>query len=277
MREQAPRYLALCQGPIDDKAVEGAIDAFADKEGRERFYKFFKEVETLYEIISPDPFLREYLDDYARLSALYQVVRNAFTKRPVLYAELARKTESILREKAETFNLGTAMPLVKIDEKTLEALKKPEGSETTKVINLGKSLIQAVDDTGDGQPYLIPIGERAETILEAYDDRQINTQDALRQLEKLLTEYVQASRERAETGFDLNTFTIYWILKRSGAMQAEKIAPLLDAVLRRFPSYSYSPGQRRQLKAELYKLLLPAVGKERMVELAEQILRLQRK
>jgi len=277
MREQAPRYLALCRGPIDDKAVERAIDAFAEKEGREKFYKFFKEVETLYEIISPDPFLREHLDDYARLSALYQVVRNAFTKRPVLYTELARKTESILREKAETFRLDRAMPLLKIDEKTLEALKKPEGSETTKVINLGKSLIKAVDDTGDGQPYLIPIGERAETILEAYDDRQINTQDALKQLEKLLTEYVQASREREETGFDLNTFTIYWVLKRSGASQADKIAPFLDAVLRRFPSYSYSAGQRRQLKAELYKLLLPAVGKERMVELAEQILRLQRK
>ena len=80
-----------------------------------------------------------------------------------------------------------------------------------------------------------------------------------------------------ETGFDLNSFTIYWVLKRSGVSQAEKIAPLLDTVLRRFPSYSYSAGQRRQLKAELYRVLLRAVGKERMVELAEQILRLQRK
>ncbi len=277
MTVEAPPYLALCEGPIDDKAVERAIDTFADKAGRERFYKFFKEIEALYEIISPDPFLRPHLDNYGKLSVLYQIVRNAFSKRLVLSEEIAKKTESLIRERTRAYTLPTSMPLVRIDEKTLEALRKPDSSEPARVINLGKSIMRAVTEAGEQQPYLVPIGERAEAILESYDDRQISTQEALKQLEKLLTEYVQASKEREQTGFDLNTFTIYWVLKQAGASEPEKAAPLIDAAFRRFPNYLYNAAHRRHLKAELYKVLLPAVGKGRMVELAEQILRLQRR
>ncbi|MBI2352286.1 MAG: type I restriction endonuclease subunit R, partial [Deltaproteobacteria bacterium] len=277
LTEEARPYLALCEGPIDDKAVERAIDAFADKERRERFSRFFKETETLYEIISPDPFLRPHLDNYGKLSVLYQILRNAFSQRPVLYEAIAKKTESLIRERTQAYILPTSMPLVRIDEKALEALRKPDGSEPAKVINLGKSLIQAVTDEGEQQPYLVPIGERAEAILESYDDRQISTQEALRQLERLLAEYVQATRERNQTGFDLNTFTIYWVLKQAGASEAERAAPLINAAFGRFPNYLYNAAHRRHLKADLYKVLLPAVGRNRMVELAEQILRLQRR
>jgi type I restriction enzyme R subunit len=277
MIAEAQTYLALCEGPIDDKAVERAIDAFADKERRERFYKFFKEIETLYEIISPDPFLRPHLDNYRKLSVLYQIVRSAFRQGPVLYEEIAKKTESLVRAWTRAYTLPTSMPLVKIDEKTLEALREGDGSGPAKVINLGKSLIQGVTDKGEQQPYLVPIGERAEAILESYDDRQTSTQDALKQLERLVTEYVQATREREQMGFDLNTFTIYWVLKQAGASEPEKVAPLIDAAVGRFPTYRYNAAHLRHLKAELYKVLLPVVGKDRMVELAEQILRLQRR
>lgn len=277
MKEQAPPYLALCQGPIDDKAVERAIDAFADKDRREKFYRFFKELETLYEIISPDPFLREYIDNYAKLSALYKIVRNVFTKHVALYKELAKKTEGLIREHAEAYGLKEVLPLVKIDDKTLEALRKTGSSNTAKIINLGKSLIHAVRTEGESQPYLLPIGERAAAILEQYDDRQISAQEALVYLEKLLAEYVQAKKEHEQSGFDLNTFTIYWVLKQADAPEPEKLAPLLNAAFSRFPNYQHNAFELRQLKAELYKVLLPTVGKELMVELAERILKLQRK
>ncbi len=274
---EAQPYLAFCEDPIDDKAVDLAIDAFADRERRERFYTFFREIETLYEIISPDPFLRPHLDNYKKLSVLYQIVRNAFRQGPVLYEEIAKKTESLVREWARAYTLPTSMPLVKIDEKTLEALRKADGSGPAKVINLGRSLIQGVNEKGEQQPYLVPIGERAEAVLESYDDRQISTQEALKQLERLLAEYAQATREREQTGFDLNTFTIYWVLKQAGASKPEGVAPLIDAAVGRFPNYRYNTAHLRYLKAELYKVLLPAVGRDRMVELAEQILRLQRR
>jgi len=277
MTEQAPPYLVLCQGPLDDKTVERAIDAFTDKERREVFYSFYKELETLYEIISPDVFLRQYLDGYGMFSTLHQIVQNAFSKRTTLYRDIAKKTEFLVRERVEDYGLTTTLPLVKIDEKALAALKRKKSSDSAKILNLGKSLVQTVADEGEQQPYLIPIGERAEAILESYDDRQISTQQALQELEKLLTEFIQAHKEHEKTGFDLNTFTIYWVLKQTGVSRSETVAPVLNEAFQRFPYYAHNATMLRQLKAEMYKVLLPAVGKDRMVELAERLMHLQRK
>jgi type I restriction enzyme R subunit len=276
MRDQAPSYLALCQGPINDKAIERAIDTFATKERREKFYKFFNEIETLYEIISPDLFLREYLEDYGRLSNLYRIVRNAFARGAALYRELAKKTEGLIRERAEAYGLKETLPVVKIDEKTLDTLKTSDSSDDAKVINLGRNLARNVFQEADKQPYLLPIGERAEAVLDWYDNRQVSTQEALKHLEKLLVEYVDAKREFEETGYDLSTFTIYWVLRQIGAPDPAKLAPLLDGTINRFPNHKHNAVELRQLKAELYKRLLPAVGKERMVEVADRILKLQR-
>jgi type I restriction enzyme R subunit len=276
MRETAPPYLALCRGPVDDKAVERAIEAFGDKDGRDAFYTFFKELQTLYEIISPDVFLREQLDAYTNLSVLHDIVRNAFTQHAALYKDLARKTEMLVRERVTSEGFSTTMPLVRIDEKALDALRKGEPPSTSRVLNLGKSLIEAVTDEGGQQPYLLPIGDRAEKILDSYDDRQIGTQEALKQLERLLAEFVEAKKAREVTGFDVNTFTIYWVLKQAGSPEADTIAPRLDEAFRRFPNHAHNPEERRRLKAELYKVLLPAVGKERMVGVADWLLGLQR-
>jgi type I restriction enzyme R subunit len=61
-------YLALAAPPYDDKAVERVIEAFDDRALPEEFYRFFREVEVLYEIISPDAWLRPMLDDYLGLA-----------------------------------------------------------------------------------------------------------------------------------------------------------------------------------------------------------------
>lgn len=275
MRAQAPHYLALYQGPVDHKTVERAIEAFAEKEGRERFCKFFRELQTLYEIISPDPFLRDYLRDYGRLSFLYELVRNAFIRYPGLYSDIAKKTEGLVREMAEAYGLERTLRLTKIDEETLAALKRVPSSDAVKIINLGKSLMHAVLKEAGKQPYLLPIGERAETILDGYENRQVSTHEALRRLEKLLSEYVQAGKEHEQSGLDPDTFTIYWVLKQVSVPEPQKMAPLLNAAFSRLPNYRHNAADLRWLKAELYRLLLPAVGKERMVELVERVLKLR--
>ncbi len=276
MDEQAPPYLALCSGPVDDKTLEKAIEVFEDKERREAFYKLFKELEMLYEIISPDVFLRSHIENYGKLSLLYQIVTNAFSKKVALIKDLMRKTEDLVKRTATGTGFELAMKVVRIDENTVEALKTEKGGEPPKVINLGKSLLTAISEEANNQPYLIPIGERTEAILEGYDDRQITTQSALQQLAKLMEEYLQAKRERDRTGFDINTFTLFWVLKQSGVREADQVAPKVDAAFRKYPNYRDNVAQERQLKAEVYKLVLPAVGKDVMVAVVKRLLELQR-
>src|ERR1035438_1386206 len=116
MDEQAPVYLDLCAGPIDDKTVEKAVETFEDKDRRETFYKLYAELEMLYEIISPDVFLRPYIDNYGKLSVLYQIVRNAFAKKVAMIKDLMKKTEDLVKKTAVGTGFQTTMKVVRIDE-----------------------------------------------------------------------------------------------------------------------------------------------------------------
>ena len=91
MRDEAPEYLSFATG-WDDKAKERAIEGFRDKDARERFFKFFKGVQNLYTIISPDSYLRPFMDDYQALASLYGLIRNAYADRVYVDKELTAKT-----------------------------------------------------------------------------------------------------------------------------------------------------------------------------------------
>src|SRR5213078_1627871 len=80
MESKAPDYLPLVTANFDDKDVDNLIEHFRDKGLRKEFFKEYKEIEMLYEIISPDAFLRPFIDDYTSLAAIYAVVAKAYTK-----------------------------------------------------------------------------------------------------------------------------------------------------------------------------------------------------
>ena len=71
--DMKPYLLRTAESP--DKKIEKLIyETFLDPKEREKFIKQFKELENLYEILSPDPELRPYIKDYQNIAQLYRVV-----------------------------------------------------------------------------------------------------------------------------------------------------------------------------------------------------------
>src|SRR5215471_18251395 len=95
MESKAPAYLSLITQSFNDKDVDNLIERFRDKDRRKEFFKEYKEIEMLYEIISPDAFLRPFMDDYATLSAIYAVVRRAYAKTVYVDKAFQRKTNEL--------------------------------------------------------------------------------------------------------------------------------------------------------------------------------------
>jgi type I restriction enzyme R subunit len=277
MNGPAREYIALCKGSVDDKTVEKAIDVFTDHEKRLAFFLTYKRIETLYEILSPSPDLRDFVEDFACISMLYKIIRNAFQKKTILYGDVARKTEQLIREKAESSGFNMTLPVVRIDEKMLRAIRENGGSDKAKIINLVNSIRKTVFNEENINPYLKPIGDRAEAIVEAYDDRQITTEEALREMEALIQEIVEAKREQAEMGFDSSTFSFFWTLKQEGLDNPDRNAVVIRAIFDRFSNHNENIAELRQLKAELYKVLLPLMGKDSMVKVAQKLLRSEAK
>ena len=91
MNESSPKYLPFTKG-WDDKSKESAIQHFEDKRRREDFFTFYRHLQNLYEVLSPDAFLRPYVEDYQSLTELYEFIREAFSDHVYIDKELSAKT-----------------------------------------------------------------------------------------------------------------------------------------------------------------------------------------
>jgi len=250
-------YLSLITGKAADKAAEAALEAFRDEGKRHAFYRFFEELEDLYEILSPDPFLREYMEDYQRLADLFALVRAAYEGGKLTSRELARKTAALVQERTQAGLIHEALAIYEITPQTLHQIAESNQPDTIKVFNLLKSIEQKVEQEAIAAPYLISIGERAEAIAQAFKERQMSTQEALQQLEALIQEINQAEREQAERHITGEAFAVYWLLKQSAVPEdvAERIAAQMRNALSEYPHWRKSEKHHRALRRELYAQL----------------------
>ena len=137
-------------------------------------------------------------------------------------------------------------------------------------------LAAAVQRDGAAKPFLTSIGERAEQLAQAYEDRQLTTQQALLDFQNLAEQYVDSDEERKRLGVDENTFAIYTTAKLVAPAVTTEQAATLNGVFDRYPDYQWDQQQKGQLRAELYKALRPVVGPAKLIEVANTLLRLQR-
>lgn len=266
-------YLPLVTGKTADKAAELALESFRDEEKRQSFYSFFRELEDLYEILSPDAFLREFMNDYQRLADLYALLRSAYEGTPLVERELARKTARLVQEHTKAGAIHESVEIYEITPQTLERIAKSKKSDTVKVFNLLKSIGHKVSSESTIAPYLLTIGERAEAIVEAFKQRQISTQEALRQLEDLIREINLAEQEQAKRGISGVPFAIYWLLKQQGVYiaNAQKVASDMIEVFDKYPHWQSSERQARQIRVKLYQFL-ERVGVKDIPQLVEKIM-----
>ncbi len=139
MESRAPAYLALVTRKFDDKDVDKLIEHFRDKARRAEPFKEYKEIEMLYEIISPDAFLRPFIDDYTTLSSIYAVVHNAYTKKIYVDRAFQKKTNELVQQRVGALMVGEAPgEYVAINKDTIETIKARDKGQVTKVINLVK-------------------------------------------------------------------------------------------------------------------------------------------
>jgi len=216
------------------------------------------------------------MDDYEKLAELYALIRNAYTQRVYVDKELTAKTKALLREHTQSGDLELPGAVHELGPKELAAIKKGDASDTIKVLNLRKILEEIVVKEGAAKPFLLSIGERAEALAQAYEDRRLATQQVLAEFEALAQEYVEADAKRKTMGVDENTFAIYHTLKTEFQEVHKEQAQTINAVFGNFPDYQWDEAQMRRLRTELYKVLYPLVGAERVIEAANKILRLQR-
>ena len=257
METKAPPYLKLVGEKFDDKDVDHLIEHFRDPPRRKEFFKEFKEVEMLYEIISPDKFLRPFIEDYTTLSSIYAVVRNAYTRR--VYADRAfqKKTNALVQQHIGAVMDGPRAEYIAIDGSTIAAIKARRDGKATKVINLIKAIEKAANDNSS-DPFLIALAERARAVQESFEQRQAGTAEALELLLAEIKENERRHQEQAAKGLDALTYFVLRTLSDEGIADAETVSRKVSAAFSKFPNWQKSEAELREVRKQVTFALVAA-------------------
>jgi type I restriction enzyme, R subunit len=255
-------YLDAGEGGDADERLERLVyGRFLDPEPRKAFFEAYKDIENLWEILSPAKELVDHIGTYKRLAQLYAAVRNAYADKIGFIADLAYKTRQLVEQNATQEGLGRLTKSVTFDVKTLEALRSDKGSDEGKVFNLVRGLQKEIDDNADAAPVLQPLKDRAERILKDLENRNTTGLAAMDLLAALAAEKDAAAKAAKDTGLTPKAFAAFWALRddpvlKSSGIDALELAKEIEKLLARFPNAMVNPDEQRQLRASLYRPLI---------------------
>jgi type I restriction enzyme R subunit len=273
-------YLQVSSGDTPDERLEKLVfGRFLAPEARKAFFEAYKELEALWEILSPSPELRDHIGTYKQLTQLYAAVRNAYAEKVGFVADLAYKTRRLIEESAEQQGLGRLTKSVTFDVATLQALRKEDGPDEGKVFNLVRGLQHEMDGNPAVLPVLQPLKDRAERIIKDLEERKTTGLAAMDQLAALAAEKEVAMKAARDSGLSARAFAVFWVLRDDSAIKTAGIdtmtlAKEAEELLGRFPNALVNADEQRRLRASLYKPLLTLAQDERarVVDLVVRLL-----
>ncbi len=235
---------------FDDKDVDNLIEHFRDKERRKEFFREYKEIEMLYEIISPDAFLRPFMDQYTTLCSIYAVVRNAYARKVYVDKAFQKKTNELVQNHIGAVIARETADYIVVNEATIEAIKNRLEGKATKVINLVKAIEKTADENSD-DPFLVALAERAKAVQESFEERQTSTEEALAALLKEIEKNDQRKQEQAAKGLDGLTYFVLCKLTDDGIGNPELVSRKIAGEFAKFPNWQRSEAELRELRKQV--------------------------
>ena len=267
-------YLQVESGQGADEQLESLVyGKFITEEARKKFFDDYRDIESLWEILSPSAELRDHIATYKRLSVLYAAVRNAYSEATSFTADLEHKTKRLIEETATHDGLGRFTKVATFDVQTLEALGKDDGPPEEKVYNLLRGLRKEMEDNPAAAVVLQSIKEKADRVIENLEARKVNGLAALDELKAIAEEKDKLRDLKKSSGLSDRAFGIFSVLRREPALESLKVdiqhfAVNIELAVDQFPHWRQNPDEERRLRSGLYKPLLglPAEPRRELIE-----------
>ncbi len=255
-------YLQVESGQGADEQLESLVyGRFLTEDARKEFFDAYRDIESLWEILSPSAELRDHIATYKRLSVLYAAVRNAYSDAGGFTADLEYKTKRLIEESATQEGLGRFTKVATFDVDTLEALGMADGPPEEKVYNLLRGLRKEMEDNPAAAVVLQSIRDKADRVIENLEERKVNGLAALDELRAIAEEKDQLRRFAKQAGLSERAFGVYSALSAEPALSGlrvdfQYIATTIEIAVSQFPHWKQNPDERRRLRSGLYKPLL---------------------
>lgn len=203
---------------IEDPSIDNlrrCLKIFIDNQNKQQFFKDkYARLKMLFEILSPDPFLMNYLRKFEWITSFYLAFNNEFKSEEridtIALAEYGEKIKKLIQDKIDYEGITKNFRELNIhDVAALNKLDKLPDEE--KALNLEKMLKREISINIDTHPAFKKFSERLIAIRQEFEKHQIDLAERIKRYQELLSDIKTKADEAKELGYSLHEYGLYVI------------------------------------------------------------------
>ncbi|MEI6528281.1 MAG: HsdR family type I site-specific deoxyribonuclease [bacterium] len=201
---------------IEDPSIDNlrrCLKIFIDNQNKQQFFKDkYARLKMLFEILSPDPFLMEYIRTFEWVTSFYLAFVKEFQDDDGVdafsLAEYGGKIKSLIQEKIDYEGITKNFRELKVNDLyTLERLDKM--NEDEKALNLEKMLKREISINIDTHPAFKKFSERLSAIRQEFEKHQIDLAERIKRYYELMNDIKTKAEEAKGLGYSLGEYGLF--------------------------------------------------------------------
>jgi type I restriction enzyme R subunit len=202
---------------IEDPSNENLrknLRIFIDNEDKQAFFlQRYNRLKSLFEFLSPDPFLKRYVRRFEWLTSFYIAFQKEFRsgEDSHILSAYGGKVQALIKEAVNYEGITKNFRELNISD-IYELNRRKDMSEEEKAMNMEKILKQEISEQLDVNPVFQSFSERLKKIKEDFEGHQMDLSDRIKEYDKLFSDMRDANAEARKHGFDMREYGMYMTL-----------------------------------------------------------------
>jgi len=202
---------------IEDPSIDNlrrCLKIFAENLDKQKFLRDkYGRLKLLFEILSPDPFLKEHVRAFEWLTSMYLAFDKEYGAKmsdAELLAEYGEKVKQLIQQRVDYEGITKNFRELNVNDLyVMERLNKMDDEE--KALNLEKMLKQEISINVDTNPAYKKFSERLTLIRKEFEQHQIDLSERIKRYQQLLEDIKKKGDEAKELGYSLKEYGLYVI------------------------------------------------------------------
>ncbi len=203
---------------IEDPSMNNlrrCLKIFIDNQDKQKYFlEKYTKLKSLFEFLSPDPFLKQYISPFEWVTSFYLAFLKEFRSEDDRYLleEYGQKVKELIQKSNIIDYEGITKNFRELRIDDLYTLERLGGmDEEEKALNLEKMLKQEISINLDENPAYQKFSERLTAIRREFEQNQIDLAERIRRYEELMKDIKTKGEEAKEMGLDLKEYALYVI------------------------------------------------------------------
>ena len=203
---------------IEDPSMDNlrrCLKIFIDNQEKQKYFveKYMK-LKNLFEFLSPDPFLKQYIRPFEWTTSFYLAYLKEFQSENDRYLleEYGEKVKELIQKSNIIDYEGITKNFRELRVNDLYTLERLKGmDDEDKALNLEKMLKQEISINLDENPAYQKFSERLTAIRKEFEQNQIDLAERIHRYEELMSDIKTKGEEAKDMGLDLKEYALYII------------------------------------------------------------------